>query len=84
MPWDQAWSNLQAAIPALETAGLFGLVVAAYFLTQRMTGIRNVPAIVARDMLVVALLWISATTLVLLEPNHHWMQLGANWLVNLW
>lgn len=84
MPWDQIWSSLQPVVPSLETAGLFVLVVVTYFLTQRLTGVRNVPAIVARDMFIVALLWICATGLVLLEPNYHWMQRGANWVVNLW
>jgi hypothetical protein len=83
MPWDQVWLGLQPYVPTVETAGIFILVIAVYFFVQRFTGYRNLPAVVARDLGIVGVLWLSATALVLMEPNHHWLQRGATWLVNL-
>ena len=83
MPWDQMWVNLQPYVPSIETAGIFVVAISVYFLVQRFTGIRNLPAVIARDLGIVAVLWLSATALVLMEPSHHWLQRGASWLVNL-
>jgi hypothetical protein len=83
MPWDQVWVQLHPYIPSLETGGIFIAVVVCYFLVQRFTGIRNLPRVVVRDLAIVGVLWLSATALVLAEPDHHWLQRGASWIVDL-
>jgi hypothetical protein len=83
MTWDQFWYELQLAVPSVETALSFVAVIVLYFVVQRWAKVRQSALTVTRDLAIVGATWLTASFLLRLDSQNHWLQHTASFLTNL-
>jgi hypothetical protein len=83
MTWDQFLYELQLAIPSVETALSFVAVIVLYFVVQRWAKVRQSALTVIRDLAIVGATWLTASFLLRLDSQNHWLQRTASFLTNL-
>jgi len=83
MTWDQFWYELQMAVPSVETALSFVAVIVLYFVVQRWAKVRQSALTVVRDLSSVGATWLTASFLLRLDSQNHWLQRTASFLTNL-
>jgi hypothetical protein len=83
MTWDQFWYELQQAVPSVETAFSFVAVIVLYFVVQRWAKVRQSALTIGRDLAIVAATWLTASFLLRLDSQNHWLQRTAAFLTNL-
>jgi len=84
MTWDQFIFELQMAIPSVETVLSFIAVIALYFLVQRWAKVRQTVFTVTRDLAIVGATWLTASFLIRLDAQNHWLQRTASFLSDLY
>jgi hypothetical protein len=84
MTWDQFIFELQMAIPSVETVLSFIAVIALYFLVQRWAKVRQTFLTVTRDLAIVGATWLTASFLIRLDAQNHWLQRTASFLSDLY
>ena len=84
MTWDQFIFELQMAIPSVETVLSFVAVIALYFLVQRWAKVRQTVRTVARDLAIVGATWLTASFLIRLDAQNHWLQRTASFMSDLY
>ena len=83
MTWDQFWYELQQAVPSVETALSFVAVIVLYFVVQRWAKVRQSALTVARDLAIVAATWLTASFLLRIDSQNHWLQKTADFFTNI-
>ncbi len=83
MTWDQFWYELQMAVPSVETALSFVAVIVLYFVVQRWAKVRQSALTVVRDLSIVGATWLTASFLLRLDSQNHWLQRTASFFTNL-
>jgi hypothetical protein len=83
MTWDQFWYEMQLAVPSVETALSFVAVIVLYFVVQRWAKVRQSALTVARDLAIVGATWLTASFLLRLDTQNHWLQRTAAFISNL-
>jgi len=83
MTWDQFWYELQMAVPSVETALSFVAVIVLYFVVQRWAKVRQSALTVVLDLSIVGATWLTASFLLRLDSQNHWLQRTASFLTNL-
>ena len=84
MTWDQFVFELQMAIPSVETVLSFVAVIALYFLVQRWAKVRQTVFTVTRDLTIVGATWLTASFLIRLDAQNHWLQRTASFFSDLY
>ena len=83
MTWDQFWYEMQMAVPSVETALSFVAVIALYFVVQRWAKVRQSALTVVRDLAIVAATWLTASFLLRLDMQNHWLQKTADFFTSI-
>jgi hypothetical protein len=74
---------MQLAVPSVETALSFVAVIVLYFVVQRWAKVRQSALTVARDLAIVGATWLTASFLLRLDTQNHWLQRTAAFISNL-
>jgi hypothetical protein len=83
MTWDQFWYEMQLAVPSVETALSFVAVIALYFVVQRWAKVRQSALTVVRDLAIVGATWLTASFLLRLDAQNHWLQKTAAFFTDI-
>ncbi len=83
MTWDQFWYEMQMAVPSVETALSFVAVIVLYFVVQRWAKVRQSTLTVVRDLAFVGATWLTASFLLRLDSQNHWLQKTAAFFTNI-